>query len=491
MPIYFDSNVPVIDPKQLSDACRGRRIPVDLWYGKANLFRTQPGRVPGRGQFLLMKSDLDSLTLTTDHTLTFADDGNTLTIQRLTIVGAECVVPGAPNDPSRVYLVDVVDRRWHLARVPINLGYNLTDRTGTGTYLTGTTNSGTAWTWATLVANLLSTLGISAGSLPFTPHGTPENFEFWGYSAWYALNDILDRIACTIDYDHTTDTFRLVRVGSPSAGDSTALATLQTQPLKWDGAPVDVLRAVQPAGVRVLFRKDPPPTDGSSPFYDITVSLSGSGVVSDTVVTVRDDLTALLPSGTTPTNVSTLNARASERASDWQRKLQNRDRRVLQVYRDLQPSSLTVLGSLATETTWEDRSEGLGTELVSGPWDGMGKFPDPTAVVAGIGGFYAKLTGGTGPYSWTECTVSGGTVSGARTGSLNATEATTGLTGIPVDGSVIVWMSGSGSSYSFNAKLFTFPLTWTTSGTGSSCTWVPATTKTVVISGQNLCGSTT
>lgn len=106
-------------------------------------------------------------------------------------------------------------------------------------------------------------------------------------------------------------------------------------------------------------------------------------------------------------------------------------------------------------------------------------------------GFYAKITGGTGPYSWTECTVSGGTVSGARTGSLDATEATTGLTGIPNGGTVVVWMTGSGSSYSFNAKMFTLVTSWTFSGTGSSCTITPATTKTVVISGPNLCGSTT
>lgn len=105
-------------------------------------------------------------------------------------------------------------------------------------------------------------------------------------------------------------------------------------------------------------------------------------------------------------------------------------------------------------------------------------------------GFYAKLTGGTGPYSWTECTVSGGTVTGARTGVTNATEATTGLTGIPVDGSVVVWTTGSGSSYSFNAKMFTLVTSWTFSGSGSSCTITPATTKTVVISGPNLCGST-
>jgi len=106
-------------------------------------------------------------------------------------------------------------------------------------------------------------------------------------------------------------------------------------------------------------------------------------------------------------------------------------------------------------------------------------------------GFYAKITGGTGPYSWTECTVSGGTVSSARTGTLNATEATTGLTGIPNGGTVVVWMTGSGSSYSFNAKMFTLVTSWTFSGTGSSCTITPATTKTVVISGPNLCGSTT
>lgn len=106
-------------------------------------------------------------------------------------------------------------------------------------------------------------------------------------------------------------------------------------------------------------------------------------------------------------------------------------------------------------------------------------------------GFYAKLTGGTGPYSWTECTVSGGTVTGARTGTTNATEATTGLTGIPADGSVVVWMNPAGSGFVFNAKMFTLVTSWKFTGSGSSCTLVPDTTKTVVISGANLCGSTT
>lgn len=105
-------------------------------------------------------------------------------------------------------------------------------------------------------------------------------------------------------------------------------------------------------------------------------------------------------------------------------------------------------------------------------------------------GFYAKLTAGTGPYSWTECTVSGGAVSGtARTGTLNATEATMGLTGLPVDGSVVVWMSGSGSSYTFNAKSFTWITSWGFIGSGSSCVITPTATRTIVISGQNLCGS--
>lgn len=106
-------------------------------------------------------------------------------------------------------------------------------------------------------------------------------------------------------------------------------------------------------------------------------------------------------------------------------------------------------------------------------------------------GFYAKLTGGTGPYSWTECTVSGGTITDALTGVLNATEATTGLTGIPVDGTVVVWMIAIGDDYFFNAKMFTWVTSWTFTGTGETCELVPATTETVVISGANLCGSTT
>lgn len=155
--------------------------------------------------------------------------------------------------------------------------------------------------------------------------------------------------------------------------------------------------------------------------------------------------------------------------------------------------ALAALDTIGTKAgDWFLRSGQTGFFCLGSVSHGLvNAMPDPFSISPAptSSGFYAKLTGGTGPYSWTESTVSGGTVSGARTGTLNAVEVISGLTGIPVDGTVVVWMTGSGSSYQFAARMFSLVTSWTFSGSGSSCTITPATTRVIVISGQNLCGS--
>lgn len=104
-------------------------------------------------------------------------------------------------------------------------------------------------------------------------------------------------------------------------------------------------------------------------------------------------------------------------------------------------------------------------------------------------GFYALITGGTGPtYTFQQCTVAGGSVGSPITGT--ATETLTGLTGIPNSSTVVVWIyQDSLSVYRFNAIMFNQTLTWSVNTSGGTCTITPLTTKKIVFSGPNFCGS--
>jgi hypothetical protein len=364
--------LPCVDPTNHYRQCIERRLPVN-WWGQANAFSFGLGREPGRGKLLMRYKELSALDMTTDHDLTFTGTdpvANVYTLQNLTVNAAECLSPGASGDDDAVFLVDVADRRNNLAKIPIDKGYNVSSEDGTA-YLTNTKNGGSNWTWQTMVNDLVTALGLSTGSftLPFTPHGTPENLTYWGSYAWDALCNVLDRIACAVKYDPAADTFSIVRLGSTdatAAGVMSDLDGIRT----WDGYPLDPSRAWRPEKIRVRFNRRPRPTDGSSPYYNVDVTLAATtGVVSGTYVILEDDLTALGATGT-PTNSATLSTRATERSDDWLRKRQSFGRRLLKVYRDFNPDVPgSVLGSTVGQVGFDDRGGPFRTEIVSRPDD--------------------------------------------------------------------------------------------------------------------------
>lgn len=367
---------PCTDPADLLRSCQDQGLPTD-WWGRANLYRNPLGRGPGTGGLLLTGADLDALDLTTDQTLTFADDaGDTVTLKRITLLRARCLTPGYAGDPRAVYLCDVVDRRRFLANSPVDRGYNLKNSDGTG-YLSASLNSGSAWTWAGVVQDVWTALGLgTAPALPFTPDGTPENLKYHGADAWEALNDVLDRLACSVFYDPAADTFAFVRLGDAAASGATAFtslkASLDRDSLRlWDAYWREPDRGRLPEKVRVLFPRRPLPTDGSSPYYAVDVTLTATtGVAAGSYVQLHDDLTAV-GSGT-PTNASALTTRANERAADWRRKRVGFERRLTLIYRDfraaLKPGELVAAGAL------DDRGGPMATEIDSGPDGAVERF---------------------------------------------------------------------------------------------------------------------
>jgi hypothetical protein len=358
-----------VDPVRLRADCETQGLPVG-WWGAANVFRNPLGRGPGEGKILLTKADLDALTLTADASLVFEDDGGRrLTLQKITLLRAKCLTPGHRDDARAVYLCDIADRRHFLAQTPIDRAFNLKNSDGSD-YLSGSTNAGTAWTWAEVLSEMWAALDAGAvPTLPFTPDGTPENLRYYGGNAWASLNDVLDRLACAVKYDPVADTFTFVRLGDTAATVAAALtadlAKLDRAGLRsWDTYWREPDRGRLPEKVRVWFPRRPLPTDGSSPYYSVDVTLTATaGVKAGTVVSLRDDLTAV-GSGT-PTNAAALATRADERAADWRRKRVGFERRLTLVYRDFRAE--LVPGESVDLSALDDHGGPMQTVLESGP----------------------------------------------------------------------------------------------------------------------------
>ncbi len=363
-----------VDPYTLYKSCIDNELATGTWWGKANGFQSGLGYEPGEGWILLRLEDLNKLVTTTDQTLVFSgtDDQHAITLNQLTLAAAECITPGGEGDLNGVFLCRVVDRRFHLARIPIDAAYNVSMADGSA-FQTGTLNAGVAWTWQTLVDDLATKCGLPTSQfvLPFTPNPQPENLTYWGGNAWQALCDVLDRLACAAKLDHSANTFSVIRLGVVNALGDAVFDRLKPQSRTWDGYLFDPLRAWLPEKVRVRFLRRPRPSDGSSPYYTKDVTLTATtGVVSGSFVQLDDDMTALGATGA-PSNSATLATRASERATDWQRKRTSYERRLLIIYRDFQPDIPgKVLGATVGRFGVDDRGGPMRTEVVARP-DGL------------------------------------------------------------------------------------------------------------------------
>ena len=368
MPNSF-GNRPLLDPSKLLQECIDRDLPV-FWHGEVTVAKCPPGREPGKASFLMRYGDVRQLDKSTDHTLSLSDGERSLDLKSWTILEAFAPVSGAATTLSddTPYLVRAVDRRYHLRRSPFSQAYNVT--TDGSTYVSSTTNSGTAWTWSGIFGSLWAKLpGPPAPpSLPFTPHGTPQNFSWFGCaSAWNALNDLLDRLACIVCYDPVADLFTVERLGSADAtAEAFEAKVKRTGYLTFDTLPVASERADKPESLKVVFRRYPAPSAGSDPTYSVTTSLGGTGVVTGTTVQIEDDACAIGSSGT-PSNASYLASRAAERVDDFKRKLAGFDRRLIRSYIGVWKDAVAAPGSTYAGLAFEDRGQSYRTELQAKP----------------------------------------------------------------------------------------------------------------------------
>jgi hypothetical protein len=264
-----------------------------------------------------------------------------------------------------VYVVKFADDRHAKRRKPLSAAFNLRQRNGTA-YVTATLNAGVAWTWATLVSSLWgSAIGGAVPALPYTPHGTPEGFDFYAAdSALDALNEVLVRIDCALVHDPRTLTYTIRRSGADKAK-LTQFDARQTV-VTWNDLQEQWPQTDWPATLRVRFRRTPVPTDGNNPYFTVDAALPNppAGRTAGTTVTVDDDLYALNATGT-PSNSATLSARATERAAEFVRRRSSLEFPTTRSYKGIAADAFDLLGESLSAVAIADRGGNDGAALTT------------------------------------------------------------------------------------------------------------------------------
>lgn len=162
--------------------------------GKANSFILPRGFEAGRG-WAIVTGDRAS-TLNQDvatHTLRFKGDGD-ITFRKLTVVGCEALTGTDVYSDTSLYLVELADLRHFGQYTSINKAYNVLVPDESDVY-DATQNSGSDWTYTTMVQDIWTFMPGAFGSLNVSDvsfSGTPRNYVFRGVTAWDALKKVLD-----------------------------------------------------------------------------------------------------------------------------------------------------------------------------------------------------------------------------------------------------------------------------------------------------------
>lgn len=323
------------------------RYPLPAKWGSVNSVLNPLGPAPARGFLLIRRKDLDLIDQNTTHTLEWEDgEGHTRTHRNLYFVKSQCITPGDPGDENGVHLMEVADYRHLLADpalgVACNKQYNVRapawsqNATEANRYYADTLNSGSLWTWQTLVTdlwNLMPGLG-SLSTLPWTPDGTPEGWKFPGVNAWEALTEVLVRIGCAVKWDDTasSNAYSIVRVGATDSTTSTAIDQLfRDSLLLHDDEWVEGAKARIPGKVRVYFHvqyldygaeqttQRTTAQWSTAAVHQETITGSDANADSNIIHGIWDDLPALANADGTISNSSALATRAQERADDFYR----------------------------------------------------------------------------------------------------------------------------------------------------------------------------
>lgn len=381
-----------LEPDTLAQECERVGIPYGEWRQVANRFHCPRDATPGMGDLLLTRRQLDAIDDTKAHELEISDKltGTKVSLQRIHIVRAQCVTPGKPSDPNAVYHVQVADQRRFWKLFAVNQGYNASQTPADATISTDTSNAGVAWTWLGVWQDLWGKLprdnGVAdpKGAAPDFPeplNANPSDLDYWDSTVAEALSDFLQRLGWTLCYDPLQDRYTLAVLGVAQVNLEADLDALLGVRLH-DGEPVQPGLGRFPETVRVLFPKRPEAGWGRNPYFHVDVPAAETnlvlpaGVLPTGRVLLWDDKEATL-SANTCTNKAGLVIQAQRRATEYFRQLFKGQEYRQVVYSGAQGSILP--GSEISSVIWEERGQGVKTEVVRLPHTqrGMAQWRSP------------------------------------------------------------------------------------------------------------------
>lgn len=201
------TNFVLIDPKSIIEN-RRRFNREDIPELKlANSYYSLAGGYPDVGWLLIDRYSYNQIDkYATNLQLTIADFVNDpLVISNLAIVQAKCVTRGIASDTNAVYLVQVTNTQGVLYnpwfQTPVNTQYNVRVPGYPDTFHYWSLNSGSTWTWDTLLEDLWNRAPSQLGTyphIPITPSNVPENQIFVGVSLWETIGNILSHLGLSV-----------------------------------------------------------------------------------------------------------------------------------------------------------------------------------------------------------------------------------------------------------------------------------------------------
>ena len=338
--ITFD-DLPCIDAGELLRQAPGADLPVHHVANRANSFRCPLGPAPGRGWFLLPRISLqtilggESFSSYFTHTARFYAGAVTIALSPMIPVRATGVtILKDRQEQEAAWLLEVADKRILGNMSTIAAQYNVRrpqEVLNSRLFYTPTLNSNDPWTWTTMLQDIWSKLPsqVFGSSLPTLPNvgflASPENWRFFGISAWQALNLVLEYLGFAVAYNPTNDTFSIVQQGVDHAASSTTLEEEDFNRRVWDGAGLNYDRTTFPQTIRCYFKKlkwgygddatQPSTSDAwqLSPFHTVDNPTDVLAAIPGTVLGFHEDLVAYYDQAGTLLNTSEINLRASDR----------------------------------------------------------------------------------------------------------------------------------------------------------------------------------
>lgn len=267
------------------------------WIGLVNSVSCPRGRKYGEAHFLLSAATLGAITTSDAVDIEIEHENGISTFTGYYVTRTQSISGGTDDS---AHWITLADRRWLLERSALNVRYNL--RNSPDGYVEDTTDSGTPYTWAQIVADIWGELPAaiagSAPSLPITPSSTPENLVLEGMSAWEGLNLVLTAIGCVVCLDPFVGTFSIQDAKATQSG-LEAIKTANEDRILWKYSPQELPATNYPEEVAVTFPRLPGDGDSHSPFPGPPeveeVSLGGGGLagtkwpVIDTLMAYDDN----------------------------------------------------------------------------------------------------------------------------------------------------------------------------------------------------------